>query len=69
MVDYLALCYALSVVCATGVFIFAMSVGYYKRKQILNTESFITARRQVRRAKNTFEKADILKHTHTLLYI
>jgi SSS family solute:Na+ symporter len=47
MVDYLALCYGLSVPMVVAVFIFAMSCGYYKRKQIADTESFITARKSV----------------------
>lgn len=47
MVDYLALSYGLSVPMVVGVFIFAMACGYYKRKQITDTESFITARKSV----------------------
>jgi solute:Na+ symporter, SSS family len=47
MVDYLALTYGLSVPMVVGVFIFAMACGYYKRKQIADTESFITARKSV----------------------
>jgi len=47
MVDYVPLSYGLSVPMVVGVFIFAMICGYYKRKQIADTESFITARKSV----------------------
>ena len=47
MVDYLALCYGLSVPMVVAVFIFAMVCGYRKRKSISDTESFITARKSV----------------------
>ena len=48
MVNYLALTYSLSVIAVVAVAVYAFLKGYILRRKIQNTESFLTARNEVR---------------------
>jgi hypothetical protein len=48
---FLAMCYSFGVVFAVALASYAFLKGYQLRRKIVNTESFVTARNQVRRRR------------------